>query len=98
MHPLPDGTMFMGGWIMDSQVCDGIVRVFETAPPDQLLRGKTGRAGGAVIDLSVKDSTEMAFVPQDPRPEWKAYRSALSTVVDSYLQVRVAGRCKGLRV
>ena len=71
----------MGGWRIDPQICDDIVRVFEANPQVQTKGMISMKGGGApVIDKSVKDSIEMSFAPNDARPEWKAYLGALSKV------------------
>jgi len=76
----------MGGWLIDPQVCDSIVKVFE-ASPDAQTRGMISMAGGGapVVEKSVKDSVEMSFAPNDPRPEWKAYLAAVGGVMGAYL-------------
>lgn len=85
----------MGGWVINPQVCDNIVRVFEASPEAQ-TRGMISMRGGStpVVDKSVKDSLEMSFAPNDPRPEWKAYLGALGGVMKAYVEARrmLAGR------
>lgn len=77
----------MGGWIIDPQICDGLVSVFEDSPEMQ-TQGMISMQGGSapVVDKSVKDSLEMSFAPNDLRAEWKAYLSALGGVMGAYVQ------------
>jgi len=86
-HELPAGAMFMGGWKMSPQICDDIVSVFESSP-DRQMKGMISMKGGdqPVVDKSVKDSIEMSFAPNDPRPEWKAYLASLGAVMGAYLE------------
>ncbi|KAL1527594.1 hypothetical protein AB1Y20_008981 [Prymnesium parvum] len=86
-YELPAGTQFMGGWLIPPQICDDLVSVFESSPSAQ-TRGMISMRGGdaPVVDKSVKDSVEMSFAPNDPRPEWKAYLGALGRVMASYVE------------
>ena len=45
-------------------------------------------AGGnvPVVNKDVKDSVEMSFAPNDPRPEWRAYLAALNGVFGEYVK------------
>lgn len=88
-YELPPGTQFMGGWMIQPQICDALVRVFEESPQAQ-TRGVISMRGGdaPVVDKNVKDSIEMSFAPNDPRPEWKEYLAALGGVVASYVKAR----------
>merc|ERR1719499_1151971 len=44
-YELPAGTQFMGGWIIDPQICDGLVSVFEDSPEMQ-TQGMISMQGG----------------------------------------------------
>jgi len=86
-HELPEGSQFMGGWRIDPAICDGLVRVFDSKPEEQ-LRGQISMEGGAqpVVNKDVKDSVEMSFAPNDPSPEWRAYQAALNGVMGEYIK------------
>ena len=80
-------SMFMGGWTIDPAICDGLIRCFDASPESQ-LRGQVSMAGGnvPVVNKDVKDSVEMSFAPNDPRPEWRAYLAALNGVFGEYVK------------
>lgn len=76
---------FMGGYVIEEDIVDGVVKCFEEAAP---VRGMVSQKGGdePVVDLTVKDSFETSVAPNDPRPEWRAYLRALNTCVTKYLE------------
>ena len=86
-HELPAGCMFMGGWLIDPSICDDLVACFETSPSEQ-TRGMVSMKGGssAVVNTDVKDSIEMNFAPNDKRPAWRRYVSALQGVMGAYME------------
>jgi len=71
--------------IDDMSVCDDLVDVFEANQASH-RPGVVGRDGGAVVDPSRKESMEMSFMPNDPRPAWRRYRAALQQVMPKYVE------------
>ena len=86
-HELPEGCMFMGGWLIDPSICDDLVACFESSPAEQ-TRGMVSMKGGssAVVNTEVKDSMEMNFAPNDKRPAWRRYVTALQGVMGAYME------------
>lgn len=89
-QPLPTGegvsTLFMGAFMIeDPSVCDDLVSLFEDNR-STARKGVVGRDGKAVVDETKKDSLELAFMPEDPRPEWQRYLAALQQVTRKYVE------------
>mmetsp|Transcript_60478 Transcript_60478/g.136701 ORF Transcript_60478/g.136701 Transcript_60478/m.136701 type:complete len:276 (-) Transcript_60478:473-1300(-) len=89
-YPLPTGegisTLFMGAFVIeDPSVCDDLVKLFESNPQVH-KKGVIGRDGRAVVDETKKDSLEISFLPEDSRPEWRRYLSALQQVMPRYVE------------
>jgi hypothetical protein len=86
--PVEDGqsTLFLGTFMIeDPSVCDDLVAAFE-ADTASHRTGVVGRNNGQVIDKSCKDSTEIKFFPDDPRPEWQRYVAALKRCTSRYVE------------
>jgi hypothetical protein len=78
-------TLFMGAFMIDDlSVCDDLVALFE-ANPSSHRAGVVGRDGKPVVDPTAKESTEVSFLPDDPRPAWRRYRAALQQVLPKYV-------------
>jgi hypothetical protein len=75
----------MGAFMIDDlSVCDDLVALFE-ANPSSHRAGVVGRDGKPVVDPAAKESTEVSFLPDDPRPAWRRYRAALQQVLPKYV-------------
>ena len=91
-YELPRVIQFISSWLIDPQICDDMVRVFDTNPQarrnGRVYKRNASLPGGntLVLDKSVKDSVEMSFDPNDPRPEWQAYIGALTDIINAYCE------------
>ena len=93
-YPLPaeegQNTLFLGTFLIeDETVCDDLVAAFE-ADTDSHRVGVVGRnAGGQLVqtvDKDSKDSVEIKFFPDDPRPAWQRYVAALKRCTSRYVE------------
>jgi len=74
---VPLNTLFMGAFMIeDTSVCDDLNTLYDANPQDH-RRGVIGRDGKPVVDTEKKDSFEIFFQPNDPRPAWSRYITAL---------------------
>jgi len=74
---VPLNTLFMGAFMIeDKSVCDDLNTLYDANPQDH-RRGVIGRDGKPVVDTEKKDSYEIFFQPNDPRPAWSRYITAL---------------------
>jgi hypothetical protein len=71
--------------VEDESVCDDLVALWE-ANPSSHKPGVVGRDGKPVVDPTRKESMEMSFMPNDPRPEWQRYLAALQQVTRRYVE------------
>lgn len=86
--PLQEGqsSLFLGAYqILDPSICDGLVDVFLSDPAAH-RQGVVGRAEGGVVDKASKDSIEIKFLPDDPRPQWRRYVTALQHCTKEYVK------------
>jgi len=89
-YELPPGegqnTMFLGTFMIeDASVCDDLIAAFE-ADPSAHKQGVVGRANGPVVDQNSKESLEIKFMPNDPRPEWQRYVAVLKRCTARYVE------------
>jgi len=79
-------SLFLGTFMIeDPSVCDNLVATFE-ADTGAHRTGVVGRNNGQIVDKSCKDSTEIKFFPDDPRPAWQRYVAALKKVTCRYVE------------
>ena len=89
-YPLPiepgQSSLFLGTFMIeDESVCDDLVAAFE-ADKASHKAGVVGRNNGQVLDKNSKDSIEIKFFPDDPRPAWQRYVAALKRVTSRYVE------------
>ena len=81
---VPISTLFMGAYLIeDESVIDGLNELYDSNP-SAARRGVVGRDGKAVVDTDKKDSFEITFMPDDKRPEWARYVTALQQCTVPY--------------
>jgi len=81
---VPLNTLFMGAFMIeDTSVCDDLNTLYDANPQDH-RRGVIGRDGKPVVDTEKKDSFEIFFQPNDPRPAWSRYITALQQCTIPY--------------
>jgi len=79
-------SLFLGTFMIeDESVCDDLVAAFE-ADSASHKTGVVGRSNGQVVDKSRKESVEIKFFPDDPRPAWQRYVAALKRVTTRYVE------------
>lgn len=80
-----DMPQFMGAFVMEESVVDGVLKLFEEAAP---VRGMISKKGGQepLVDLSVKDSFETSVAPNDRRAEWTQYLRSLMSCASLYVE------------
>jgi len=90
--PAEDGqnTLFLGTFLIeDESVCDDLVAAFEQDTGSHKA-GVVGRNTGGrlaqIVDTTCKESTEIKFFPDDPRPAWQRYVAALKRVTSRYVE------------
>lgn len=79
-------SLFLGTFMIeDPSVCDDLVAAFE-ADSASHRTGVVGRNNGEVVDKKCKDSVEIKFFPDDPRPAWQRYVAALKRCTMRYVE------------
>lgn len=89
-YPLPSGedqnTLFLETFMIeDPSVCDALVETFEADPSAHRV-GVVGKETGQVVDKTRKDSVEIKFFPDDPRPSFQRYIAALKRCTMRYVE------------
>lgn len=76
-----DLSSFIGGWYMDTMLCDEIINYYESNK-DNAVQGTIGMAG---VDKNIKDSFDLRCRP-NAHPLIKEYQKELQKCLDLYLQ------------
>ena len=82
-HKLEGDPQFMGSWIIDPEVCDGVMDYYEQTPDKE--RGMVYAPDGSlIIKESSKKCTETGFYFNATDPRLSAYMDSLILCVDDY--------------
>ena len=74
---------FIGGWIIEPQICDDLIKFFETNEKRQ-VEGKIGGADHQRVDHLVKKSTDICMYGADTA--FDKYNEALQGCLEKYME------------
>ena len=75
---------FIGGWFIDKDICDNIVKYFKDTPNKFKTEGNVYSKKGRTIDKKVKDSTDISIDNYNVDDEIIKYRKELQKVLNLY--------------
>tara|TARA_E500000318_G_scaffold69767_1_gene64539 strand:- start:172 stop:756 length:585 start_codon:yes stop_codon:yes gene_type:complete len=76
---------FIGGWFIDKDICDNIVKYFKDTPNKFKTEGNVYSKKGRTIDKKVKDSLDLSICPKQYSPLFSNYRDKLQDCLEKYL-------------
>ena len=76
---------FIGGWFIDKDMCDNIVKYFKDTPNKFKTEGNVYSKKGRTIDKKVKDSLDLTVCPKQYSPLFSKYRDKLQDCLEKYL-------------
>lgn len=76
---------FIGGWFIDKDVCDNIIKYFKDTPYKFKNEGNVYGKEGKTIDKTVKDSLDLIICPKQYSPLLNNYRENLQDCLEQYL-------------
>jgi hypothetical protein len=76
---------FIGGWFIDKDICDNIVKYFKDTPNKFKTEGNVYSKKGRTIDKKVKDSLDLSICPKQYSPLFSDYREKLQDCLEKYL-------------
>jgi len=76
---------FIGGWFIDKDVCDNIIKYFKDTPYKFKNKGNVYGKEGKTIDKTVKDSLDLIICPKQYSPLLNNYRENLQDCLEQYL-------------
>lgn len=77
-------TNFIGGWYVETSVCDDLISYFKSHPEKQ-FEGRVHTSSKNQIDVKHKTSTDITLFLNERIPELDRYISSLKKVTRSYL-------------
>ena len=76
---------FIGGWFIDKDICDNIVKYFKDTPNKFKTEGNVYSKKGRTIDKKVKDSLDLSICPKQYSSLFSNYRDKLQDCLEKYL-------------
>lgn len=85
-----DKSTFMGGWYISEKLCDDIIDCFNSNKQlhtkGQVTSEESEHNYKGVLDLSIKDSTDLTIGPYADVPPFNNYRFYLQECLNNYLE------------
>jgi len=76
---------FIGGWFIDKDICDNIVKYFKDTPSKFKKEGSVFDKEGRSINKKVKDSLDLPICPDQYTPLFNNYRNKLQDCLEKYI-------------